>query len=179
MKSKNLMGIVGMAAWLCFITSTAQARYPGESEERLLARTTHADAKVRSDAATILHEYQNEKVFNRLMELTQDPDWRVRYASIQSLGRWADPRVKAQILPLASDPMPYVRMISVWALAQINDADTFPQIIEATNDPSREVRSCAQLSLSNLTERRDIRDYQGWKKWWEQNKDKVAQAKQP
>lgn len=170
------MTAVGLAAGISLLAAKGYAHYPGQTEELLLARTTNANAKIRSDAATLLFQYQNDKSMSRLLELTKDPDWRVRYAAVKSLGKWADPRAKDKILPLAADPMPYVRMIAVWGLAQIGDPNTIPTVIEATKDSSKDVRNCAQLALRNMTETKQNRDYNSWKIWWEKNKDKSLKA---
>ena len=108
------------------------------------------DPEIRAQAARVLGDHHDARVFDGFVRLLHDPSPRVRYFAAMGLGKLENPAAVGPLVQLLrenADRDVYLRHAGVWALTQIGDPAT---LFQAAKDTSRSVRLAALLVLRRL-----------------------------
>ena len=100
----------------------------------------------------------------------QNESWQIRWDAAAALGETKDPRAIAPLSAALQDENSYVRMTAARSLGMIEDPRVIEPLIQALQDDSHGVKKNAALSLKIRTGQDLGKDYEAWRRWWEQNK---------
>lgn len=115
---------------------------------RLIA--THANSKVRSNAAWQLGRYHDFRGIQPLINASTDADAEVRVRVMEGLGAFRDEAVLLPLINGLSDEDAEVRAMAAQALGAVGHSDALASLMNALNDPISEVRSQVIASLGAL-----------------------------
>ena len=107
---------------------------------------------------------------DQLVKDLQDESWQVRWDAAAALGETKDPRAIGPLSEALQDENSYVRMTAARSLGMIEDPRVIEPLIQALQDDSHGVKKNAALSLKIRTGQDFEKDYEAWRRWWEQNK---------
>jgi len=97
----------------------------------------------------------------------------IRKAAVNALGELSD---KTAIKPLSNslkDENEWVREAAVRAISKLAGETCIKLLIESLDDKSRFVQDAAAKALHNITEKNFGSDYHKWKKWYDENNEKL------
>ena len=100
----------------------------------------------------------------------QNQSWQIRWDAAAALGEIKDPRAIDPLSKALQDENSYVRMTAARSLGMIEDPRVIAPLIQALKDDSHGVKKNAVLSLKIRTGQDFEKDYEAWRRWWEQNK---------
>jgi len=107
---------------------------------------------------------------DQFVEDLQNESWQIRWDAAAALGETKDPRGIDPLITALKDENSYVRMTAARSLGMINDPRVIAPLIQALRDESHGVQKNALLSLKERTGQDFGKDYEAWRRWWEQNK---------
>ena len=107
---------------------------------------------------------------DQLVKDLQNKSWQIRWDAAAALGETKDPRGIDPLVTALKDENSYVRMTAARSLGMINDPRVIAPLIQALRDESHGVQKNALLSLKERTGQDFGKDYEAWRRWWEQNK---------
>jgi HEAT repeat protein len=106
-----------------------------------------------------------------LVEALKKEDWRIRDGATKALVKIGKPAVKPLVKSLESSN-PDIRYATVRALGEIKDERGVGPLVKALRDKEYSVAQAAAEALKKITKRDFGKDYEKWKKWYEENKEK-------
>ncbi len=107
---------------------------------------------------------------DQLIKDLQNESWQIRWDAAAALGEIKDPRAIDALSKALQDENSYVRMTAARSLGVIEDRRVIAPLIQALKDESHGVKKNAILSLKIRTGQDFGKDYEAWRRWWEQNK---------
>jgi HEAT repeat protein len=106
----------------------------------------------------------------RLVKDLKNESWQIRWDAAAALGEIKDPRAIDPLSKALQDENSYVRMTAARSLGMIEDPRVIAPLIQSLKDDSHGVKKNAELSLKIRTGQDFGKDYEAWRRWWEQNK---------
>jgi HEAT repeat protein len=107
---------------------------------------------------------------DQLVKDLQNESWQIRWDAAAALGEIKDPRAIDPLSKALQDENSYVRMTAARSLGMIEDKRVIAPLIQALKDDSHGVKKNAALSLKIRTGQDFGKDYEAWRRWWEQDK---------
>ena len=107
---------------------------------------------------------------DQLVKDLKNESWQIRWDAAAALGEIKDSRAIDPLSKALQDENSYVRMTAARSLGMIEDPRVIAPLIQALKDDSHGVKKNAVLSLKMRTGQDFGKDYEAWRKWWEQNK---------
>jgi len=112
----------------------------------------------------------NSDDVDQIIKDLQNDSWQIRWDAAAALGEAKDPRGIDPLITALKDENSYVRMTAARSLGMISDPRVIDPLIQALKDESHGVQKNALLSLKERTGQDFGKDYEAWRRWWEQNK---------
>ena len=107
---------------------------------------------------------------DQLVKDLQNESWQIRWDAAAALGEIKDPRTIDPLSKALQDENSYVRMTAARSLGMIEDPRVIPPLLLALKDDSHGVKKNAALALKIRTGQDFGKDYEAWRRWWDQNK---------
>ncbi len=121
-------------------------------------------------SADVIGQTGNSEQVDQFVKDLQDESWQIRWDAAAALGEIKDPRAIGPLGKALQDENSYVRMTAARSLGMIEDPRVIAPLIQALKDDSHGVKKNAVLSLKIRTGQDFSKDYETWRRWWEENK---------
>jgi hypothetical protein len=154
--------------------------------EPLIRALKDEDHFIRSQAAKVLIGKPDRRIVDPLIDtMLNDSNISVRFFSASALGETKDPRSFEPLLAVLKDQDEEgdVRSGAATALGKIGDYRAIETLIKFMKREKGDdyitwmrQRDCARGALKKITGR-DTSSYEGWLRWWEENKEKFLKKK--
>ena len=140
-----------------------------EKPLREIAKET-ADWPTRLWATYALAKLGDEQALGVLLESLQDRSREVRTAAVIALGRLRDKRAVEPLFDMLSDE--YAGTAAANALVLIGGHEIAESLIEIVGRDTITARNNAANALRRISDKDFGLDYEKWKAWYEENRDK-------
>ncbi|MGD2091022.1 MAG: HEAT repeat domain-containing protein [Candidatus Aminicenantes bacterium] len=148
--------------------------------EPLVEMLPHGLHFYRCDVIETLGEIGDKRAVEILIASLKDNERFVQRDAVKALGRIKDARAVEPLIVLLNNGdqlNPYVRLNTIEALGEIGDPRALEPLIELLNDKDGRVQWGTASSLKLITGKDFGKDYDKWKKWWKENRDKFINIK--
>jgi HEAT repeat protein len=153
--------------------------------EPLIRALKDKDHFVRSQSAKVLMGKQDKRLVNPLIDtMLNDSNMSARFFAAVALGKQKDPRAVEPLLTALKDQEDDVRRGAAGALGRIEDYRAIEPLIKfmkkrkgddyVTNNRNK---MAAREALKKITGKDCGFYYEGWSKWWEENKEEFLKKK--
>ena len=121
-------------------------------------------------SSDVIGQASSSEEIDQLVKDLKNESWQIRWDAAAALGEIKDPRAIDPLSKALQDENSYVRMTAARSLGMIEDPRVISPLIQSLKDDSHGVKKNAALSLKIRTGQDFGKDYEAWRRWWEQDK---------
>lgn len=123
---------------------------PRDIAARVQRQLTHADPRVRRQAALRLFGSRARTLIEPLCAAATDEEWGVRYAALLSLAKPGWTEARPCVAECLGDPRMEVRVVAAVSLARMRATDYWEHLLSGLEDTSPSVRETCAWALGEL-----------------------------
>jgi HEAT repeat protein len=120
-------------------------------------------------SSDVIGQAGSSETIDQLVKDLKNESWQIRWDAAAALGEIKDSRAIDPLSNALKDENSYVRMTAARSLGMIADPRVIAPLIQSLKDDSHGVKKNAELSLKIRTGQDFGKDYEAWRRWWEQN----------
>jgi HEAT repeat protein len=160
---------------ICMAAAIALLHLGDENVEDVLKKALGGeDSELQRDAVDAILESPHSKAIPWLTEVLKRSRSRiVRNNAAAALGRLGDKRASDALIEALADKNMFVRSTAAEALGEFKEKRAVEQLVKLlSSDPDLEVRESALEALHEITGQNFGWNWQAWRRWYEENREK-------